>query len=351
MAAGTRVTATPDPAEPMGLTTEVVDTGFKRLASHCLRFLVHAGAYRERTVLRHGRRVRARLWEDEASADFRLQFTATSREVWALLLKPASPPKRGSVKGLSAKRIRARAAQDRGPRMGGIGDWLFLAMARAHLAGGHLRGWNSPDVLALLEIELGLLSPLATLGSMRSRTPGGQELPLWLGKLLQPGCVVVVESLDDVLVGWWIDRVRAALEQRPLEARAQRLAEAGSVLGGYVDALNAAGRADLCRATMRFAVELASVLLPGSADEVRERIIHRAPPRSMAQRDQALQAAASVATLGTRLLALRDELAACGYGDDRYEEAQLYVADADAVLEPARERLLTVAHALGGQLV
>ncbi len=349
LAAGRRVTAAPDPAAPATLTPELVDVGLKRLASHCLDFLLRAGGHRERTVLREGRRVRARLWDDASSGAFRLQLSAASREVWALLLKPA-PRRRGNVKGLSAKRIRARSAQDRGPRMGGVGDWLFFALAQANLARGRLGGWNAQDVLALLEVELGLLSPLATLGSLRPRTPGGQELPLWLGKLAQPACAPVLESMDDALVGWWTDRLRAALELRPLGARAECLAGAGRVLSGYLDALDAARRADLCRALMRLSVVLASELLAGTADEVRQTVIHRAPPRSMAQRDEATQAAASVAALGTRLLDLRDEMAACGYGDERYEEAQLYVADADALLVPARERLLTVAHALGGQL-
>ena len=70
----------------------------------------------------------------------------------------------------------------------------------------------------------------------------------------------------------------------------------------------------------------------------------------MAERDQAMQAAAGVADLGPRLLQLRDQMAARGYGDDRYEEAQLYLADADDILAPARERVLLVAHALSGRL-
>ena len=349
LAAGRRVlTAVPEPVAAM--EPDLVSAGMERLGSRCLQFLVRAGGYRERAVLRGGRRVRARLWDGEANEGFSLRFTALSREVWAAMLQPAARRRRGKVKKLSAKRVRAKASMERAPRVGGTGDWIFMALALTHLAEGRLRGRGGDEEIESLETELCLLSPLATLAGLRPRTPGGQDMSLWLSKLLEPGAVRVVECLDDVLVRWWRRRLGHILRRRPLKDRGERLAQSGKVLGAYLDALDQAGRADLCRPLMSFVVALGDEVLDGDPDEVRQQIICGARPRSMAERDQAMQAAAGVADLGPRLLQLRDQMAARGYGDDRYEEAQLYLADADDILAPARERVLLVAHALSGRL-
>jgi hypothetical protein len=55
-----------------------------------------------------------------------------------------------------------------------------------------------------------------------------------------------------------------------------------------------------------------------------------------------------VADVGVRLLRRRDELAGERYGDERYDEAQVYVGEADRVLTPARRQVEGVARALSG---
>ena len=230
LAAGKRVVTRPDPAAPVDtLEPELLSLGMQRLARHCLQFLVRAGGYRERSLLRGGRRVRARLWDPDGDDDFRLQFTAASLELWTLMLHPLQPPRRGQIKGLSARRIRTQISCHRGPRLGGTGDWLFVALARAHLAEGRLLGQRSDEFVAVLETELGRLSPLAALGALRPTAPGGLRPEAWLGRLLSPDRVKLVECLDDVLAGWWTGRVEAALELGPLEVRTARLAAMAGV--------------------------------------------------------------------------------------------------------------------------
>jgi hypothetical protein len=68
------------------------------------------------------------------------------------------------------------------------------------------------------------------------------------------------------------------------------------------------------------------------------------------ERDALRRALARVVQLGERLLRTRDRLAAEGFGDPRYEESQLLLADVDQLLRPHFPRLDALASALTGRI-
>jgi hypothetical protein len=123
-----------------------------------------------------------------------------------------------------------------------------------------------------------------------------------------------------------------------------------SVILGYVTAADRACRMDLARVVMRFVVTLCTEVLAGGGDLVRGRIASNPGLRNVRERNELLSQVERVVSIGNDLLRRRDGLAGERYGDDRYEEAQLYLRAMADVLTPARRSIDDVARALSSTI-
>ncbi len=293
----------------------------RRLARGSLRWLVTGGGYRARTVLRGApdadsalRRVRGRVWDAELAEGLDLRFTRASERLWRGLLLQVPRLRRHDLGEKEARRLTrlwiAAGTTD-------IGDWLLYAAAWPRL--GRLRfAGEAGEREELMERRLCDGSPLLRLLRLRNGHP--------FDPLLRPPAVRLVEcALDRVTDAW-----RETLSRLP-EAR---LEEVVNCLGAWLDAVCSAGRADLAAPALR--------ALPA----LQRPQVSEAP--TVAALTVRRTRWAELFEVGERLEALRETLASARYGDDRYEEAQLYLAEHEAHFAEHASRLAGVARSLRG---
>lgn len=331
---------------PAPVRDDLAAAGARRIATSVVRFLVEGGGWRERALLRGGRRVRARAW-DPAEGGFVPRYTEASRTLWlegAALLPPLvglarTDPGRGARK--ATRRVVPEQATE-------VGDWVFFHLA--HRALGTFR--LADDDLRGLRERLASQSPVALL-----LAPGGErtrrELRDALGPLTDPSNVRVLECIEDRLVAAWSATTRSLWSDRagaPLAVRVERWAGFGRMLDAYLDAVDAAGRLDLARPVTKFAGELMAGLFASPAETVRAELSQSPGVASIAQRDQLLAAVGSVAGVGQRVFALRERMAGEGYGDARYAEAQVFLGDVDALLGGHRRAVEGLTRVLAGAM-
>jgi hypothetical protein len=284
---------------------ELIRIGCHRLNIHLCRHLLHAGGHRERTVLREGRRVTGRLWDGGVDRTFRLRFTEASLRLWL------------------DHRVRVEGTE--------CGDWLFYERAQAS-------GFD-PKTEAMLGRRLRSASPLVVLASLEPHIAERAAIRNQLARLLQTRSVRMIECLDDPLLAGWLDAVRAAAQHSvglaPLTLRFEAMAE---VLDAWVDVLDEKRRLDLTAALMRLMAAL----------DLSLESLARHPARNVHERQAAQQAMARLVAVGVRLETLRDRFAALRYGDERWDEGQLYLALFDGLLAPHRDRLRGIERELRG---
>ncbi|MCB9753713.1 MAG: hypothetical protein H6713_27545 [Myxococcales bacterium] len=335
---------------PLELRAEVVEIAAQRMAVTCLRFLRDTGGREERTVLRGGRRRVGRLWDSGLAPAFRLRFTAASHQLWWELTQRLEGLSRQSLARVGeratreARRVIRRVVQVPGTD---TGDWLLYTLTWRHL---HVLQMM-PEVRGDLVRRMALGSPLLALATLRAEVPPDiGELGRSLARLLEPSAVRMLECVDELLVEGWTGEVMNALRSANTEEFTARFDAIALTLETYLEVLDRARRLDLARALMRFVAGLATEVFTGDVDSERRRALIHHSPSSIAERDALLARVARVVAFAERLQEVRGELALERYGDDRYEEARIVLADAERLLDPHYERLSALRVGLSGAL-
>ncbi|MDO9019884.1 MAG: hypothetical protein Q7V43_23375 [Myxococcales bacterium] len=335
------------PVQVSPLSRELAAAGARRIATSVMRWLVEGGGWRERVVLRGGRRVRARAWDTAAGRGFAPRYTAASRALW--IEGAAQLPALVGQGKTDATRVARKALRRVVPEQSTeVGDWVFFHLAQRALATFRL----NDDDLRVLRERLVAQSPVALLlapAGDRSR----RELRDAFTRLTAPGTARVLECIEDRVTAAWSGAARGLWAERTTTsgaARIERWAGFGRLLDAYLDAVDDAGRLDLARPVTRFAAELTTGVFVAPPEAVRAEVSRSPWVASMAQRDELLAAVGSVAAVGQRVLALRERMAAERYGDARYAEAQVFVGDVDALLGGQRRAVEGLARAFTGAI-
>lgn len=330
LAAGRR---TPPPPRQRDLepSEELVRVGAERLNVLCHRLLLEGGAA-ERTVLRDGRRVSGRLWDEPANDGFRLRFTAASKDLWL---------------GISQSVRRNRTVDRIRPTVEATdtGDWMFYALASTNL--GRLGTAPRPDAPMRRRLRSG--SPLAALITATPQTPHAGAVQNHLARLLSSRSVRILECFDQPLLAAWSTAASRALDIDDIDRFTARFTEIGTILDAHLAALDAARRLDLARSLLLFAVRFATEIATDPVT-LRTRITDGLRPRTMRERTAAFSALARVAAVGARLAQHREQLAGARYGDDRWEEGQLYLREFDAIAAPYLDLIQETERTLRGTI-
>ncbi|MEZ4452214.1 MAG: hypothetical protein R3B09_22300 [Nannocystaceae bacterium] len=130
-----------EPSEPISdPRPELIELVARRLGVIGLRILVDGG-WREDTVLRGGRRVRGRIWDEPLLGAFRLRYTAASHDLWLQMTQRLAEVSR------SAEVIEGQGTSKRARRVirriiktadTDTGDWLLYALTARALARSRL---------------------------------------------------------------------------------------------------------------------------------------------------------------------------------------------------------------------
>lgn len=274
----------------------------RRINRHVLRFLVHAGGAELRTVLRDGERIRGRIWTAALKGGFALRYGQATTRLWT----------RWSRRALATASVKVRRRYLRAwlpGRDADTGDWIVFALVHAHLPAV---GWPA-EYATLLARRCRQISPLACLSALR--TAEIDDLQAHLAQLLAPHAVRIVECIDTWLIERWLSALKALV--RPT-VEAHQIEAAAQVVTAWYAALDAHGRLDLARASLRATVAWLAEVDPGAV---------RASLSRRADRQAVRGALATLADALARPDALRLALAEERYGDARYPEAQLFLAD------------------------
>ncbi len=283
----------------------------RRIARACGRWLVEQGGRPPRTVLRAGERVRGRVWDVDLVESPGLRFGRPTERFWRGALQHLPALSVGAGHRERRRRLRAWvAAADTD-----TGDWLFYALAWRRVR----RVGLPEETRALLERRMCEGSPLLALMQLR---PGHPTAPLLRAPMRR-----VLECSTDAVARAWRELLRTPADPDTAERHAAEL-------NGWLDELDAAGRLDLATPMLQ-----ALPALPDPVDPVAETVAALGALRGRQARLYAV---------GARLTALRDTCAKVRYGDDRYAEAQLYVADYDARFAEQAHRLVSIERGLSG---
>ena len=289
----------------------------RRLSRHALQFLVNSGGTQARTVLRDGERVRGRIWSTALKGAFHLRFSRTTTTLWL----------RWNPDGLSSQseKVRRRRMRRWVPDDDvDTGDWIVLARLVDH---AQIFGWQTEVAQTIRNwcIRLSPLAALAALDANRSFEP-----------LLSPAGVRIIECVDDWIRPRWRAALDSALCHRIDLAGIQRT---GHAMTQWLSTLDDNERLDLARALM---MVLGTWVAEQDATTLRDRVT-RHPDRSLLR-----QATASLLDIGQRLVELRQQMGDQRFGDPRYAEAQLFLADYDAHFAPHAATCAQIARRLRG---
>jgi hypothetical protein len=317
---------------------DLVRIGAQRMAVHFHRLLLRSGGQRERTVLRDGRRVSGRLWDEALNDSFRLRFTEASTRLWLGLVQVGlRPPRKDELEEKLNRFTKVEGTE--------CGDWMLYARAFGFTPRlgieFHPEGYFSK--------RLRSASPLTVLLHLEPHLAQRAATRTHLLRLLQKGTVRIAECLDGLLLPSWIEILSRATERSAsIESFTARFNGIADVFEGWIDALDEKQRLDLSAAVMRLLAAWGTEILPVSVEELRAEIIRRYSPKNVHQRQSAHQAMGRFAAVGVRLAELRDRFAALRYGDDRWDEGQLVLASYDEHLSPHIDRIRELERGLRG---
>ncbi len=320
----------------------LLEAGAQRIARACVAWLTVDDGWRERAVLRDGTRARGRLWDAHLTGDFSLRFTAAPRDFWLRAARVL--PELSSLDSAAAKparRLSRLLSTLDGADRRAAGDVVFFAIVCDALRSFRL---TAVDEGALVR-GLCAASPLASL-QRPDATVSRDELRARFAALLDPACVRAVECVGGRLVARWNrafeDTLRTTAPAPEQTARWRALAD---TLHAWLDTLDGALRMDLSDALARHAAWVFNGPFNGGVEAARAAVAASVRLRDLTERDALLAAVSDVCGLYARLLKRRDALALERYGDDRYDEAQAFVREADRWLTPLRARVDGVARA------
>lgn len=289
----------------------------RRLSRHALQFLVASGGVRARTVLRDGERVRGQIWSPALKGAFHLRFSQATTRLW-LRWHPEEL-------ATTSEKVRRRRMRRWVPEHDvDTGDWIVLARLLDH---HRAFGWQV-EIAETVQRWCRRLSPLAALAALdgqRSFEP-----------LLSPAGVRIIECVDDWIRPRWRAQLDAALRGSVDLVTLQRCAHA---IGQWIDVLDEFERLDLARALL---MTFGAWVAEQDAVELRA-WVSRQPDRRVLR-----EAAAKLLDLGQRLADLRQRMGAQRFGDPRYAESQLFLADYDAHFAPHAPTCAQLARRLRG---
>lgn len=274
----------------------------RRLSRHALQFLVTSGGTAPRTVLRDGQRARGQIWSPALKGSFHLRFSRATTTLW-LRWDPAGLQS-------TSEKVRRRRIQRWMPDADiDTGDWIVLARLLDHR---HAFNWQ-PEVAQTIQrwcIRLSPLAALAALDGSRSFEP-----------LLSPAGVRIIECVDDWIRPRWRARLDAALKGRELV----HIQRAQHAIAQWIDVLDNGERLDLARALL---------IVMGTWAAAQDPVALRERTSRHPNHRQLRRATAQVFDIGKRLSDLRQQMGNERFGDPRYAEAQLFLADYDAHFAP-----------------
>ena len=317
---------------------DVVRAGIHQIATAGLRqLLFHGHGARPHTVLRQGQRRRGTIFDPAMNAEFRLRYSAATRDAWIGLAKEITTLRSGDTGTRRAKRVaRETIVVDKTLP----GDWLFFWTIASGLCAEDMLAQDATP----LRRRIWTASPLAALAECR-RT----ELE-HLRRLLAPSSVRLIELFGPPLRRGWAREFDAfAGATGDVEAMVARGEEVTEVLDSWISVLESAERMDLVQPVLLAIVDFAERLSASSLD-VRRQLTNRFHLRTMAERELALRPYRRLFEIGTRLLERRDAFSRIGYGEERYDEAQLYLHAIDTISASSHETLRLVASDVRGAL-
>ncbi len=300
----------------------------RHIAVAVMRWLTEGGGHRERFVLRDGKRTSGRVWDESLNKEWAPTFTTATVEFWlgAARNLPATDADREIVGGDMAqgRRRKRKALKDTVPvgERGSDGDWIFFSLAHRALPNFVL---NADDEKALLK-ALRRSSPVAGIFALEMEQGRDALAAEHISWLFAPGTVRILECVQDRLSRAWEQRVSALWTRSDTVPNLLPLwLGVGRALRGYVAAADAARRCDLMRPMLRMLANLPAKVLVGGGEALRKRVISMPGWSSIKERDEMLGAVRAVAEMGPRMVRMRDDFVLERYGDERYEEAQIFL--------------------------
>ncbi len=313
------------PPPPVSLqvpSARLASAASKRIAAACNELLVREGVA-ELTVLRAGRRLRGRPWDESVVGRFRPRYTEATERIW----RRASESLKQLAKESTGERVKRRTVR-RWIAIGDTdsGDWILYFLFWRHAASRlGLEARAAQDRLAKG-------SPLVALAVLDAEALGGA-----LGRLLEGPTVHVLERLEGPLLEAWKHRV-AALHDAD-DAR-----RVGACLRLYVERLRGAGRLDLLRLPMRLMAHLAE------GEDIVAAALARCSGPTMEAQQAERGAWAEFYELAGELEDVVASLRRAVYGEPEYEQAQIVLDDYASSLGPALPPLMGAAAALRGRV-
>jgi hypothetical protein len=272
------------------------------LGKGCVWLLARGGGWLRQRQLRGGRVVEGRLWERTPPAELGLTF---SRHVLGFLLwltasRPGDPQPRW----------------DPGASEWTVGDRVFLYFAHEVLR-------DTPVAPALREQPAFAGHVLCRLAFPADFAELSGTVALdWAPWIAGTGACVL-EALQPVLAQRWVEVERSKAQI----INGQRMRALGRIqeriLGGFLEAVEAAGRRDLAR----FVLEAASRLLAGSPAATAWTAALDVSQLRLADRTATYQAAVAFLRQLRRLREWERQARGVGYFDEGYVASQLWKAD------------------------
>jgi hypothetical protein len=332
------------PARNATWRAELCEAGGRRLVRAVTSYMAYEGGYRERTFLRERSRITGRVWSRELGDGFALRFNAPSYSLWTLASERF--PVIASVHEVKTQKNILPVHEILETRQSGTGDWVFFALAHEHLT-----AFKMPHKeISFIRRKLRTGSPLALLMNPDAESTMA-EMHNAFKRLLNPVNVRLIECIESRVVTCWQTAATSVWASRTNATETmQRWSALGMTLRAWLNVTDEGSRLDLTRSLMRFFVIFVNEIVVEEPEVVRATLSSAPGMRSLDDREALLRSVASVVNVGRQLLRRRDELALERYGDERYEEAQIFVREADQILTPSRRKILSLARSLSGEL-
>jgi hypothetical protein len=342
---------------------DAVDIGtprpeFLRLAARHIavgvaRWLAEEGGYRERSVLRAGRRVSGRVWDERLLGDWAPMFSKSFIDFWlgaARILPPFDAAecmaigRDGTVRRSVPRRLLGGlVVRD----CGGDGDWVFYCMAQRAIREFALEPQDEKQVLRALRKA----SPLAELFALDLQEDRDDIAVERVSRLFAPGTVRILECAQDRLARAWEHALCSLWNRHDVVGDLMPMWTAvNRALGAYVTAADAARRCDLLRPLLRTLAMIPRKMIVGGGMAARAHLSALAGLTSIQQRDAMLATVRAVTALGVTMNRLREQFVLERYGDDRYEEGQLFLQAFFEEFAEARADLDDISRALSNSV-
>lgn len=297
----------------------------RHMAVAVTRWMVESGGARERSVLRANRRESGRVWDEALMGGWAPAFSLRSIDFWlgaTRNIPHLDAERAAAIDGATRKKKRVLKEVLPAAEGGRDGDWVFFLLAHKAIPGFALAPEDERQVLRALRRA----SPLAGLFALDLQEDSEALAAERVSWLFAEGTVRLLECAQDRLERSWEQALVSLWSRSDTVPNLLPLWKStGRALRAYVAAADASRRCDLLRPLLRLLAEIPSKVMTGGGDAVRRRVIQLPGWTSIKERDEMLGAVRAVTDLGARMNRMREEFVLERYGDERYEEAQLFL--------------------------